>query len=296
MLAPVPTRTVPALSLAAAVMVAACGCSLLPAAPSSTRSTPSATSSAPPSPSASEEPRVAGKDVVTALGVGNWGIGVVGLDVDAPAPPPGWSEADVQDLLERDTAQYRAAYLRAELWTMPRDQARSAYVAGLGPFYAQFVPEQAPVGLAGRAQELTNFAPGVVVRAPYVSATSAARVDERGRLWVDLDTVVVQPASLDGQAGVVVGRRAVSFAKDRSAPADDAGALYWADSSFQLMAVDCASFEAEAIVPLVKSYRPAEVAQMRAFIDARGYPEPGQTGSGANLGGQQCQSAPSAGA
>ena len=294
MLAPVPTTAARALTMAAAVMVAACGCSLLPAAPSSTRSPSSATSSPSPSSSTSEEPRVAGQDVVTALGVGNWGIGVVGLDVDAPAPPPGWSEDDVQDLLERDTAQYVAAYLRAELWTMPREQARSAYVAGLAPFYAQFAPQQAPVGLAGRAQELTNFAPGVVARAPYVSATSAARVDEAGRLWVDLATVVVQPTSLDGQAGVVVGRRTVSFAKDRSGAPDDPDALYWPDSTFELMAVDCASFEAEAIVPLTKSYRSSEVAQMRAYIDARGYPKPSQPGSDANLGGERCDGASSA--
>ena len=135
----------------------------------------------------------------------------------------------MEDLLERDTGQYIAAYLRADLWSAPYEQAREKYLAGLGPFYGQFAATQPPVDLDERQREFTSFAPAVVVRAPYVSATSAARLDEVGRLWVDLATVVVQPASLDGQAGVVVGRRTVSFAKDRSAAADDPGARYWGE-------------------------------------------------------------------
>ena len=292
MLAPVPRRAARASTLAAAVMVAACGCSLLPTA---SPAPPTSTSSSPaPSPSPSEEAEVAGKDVVAALGVQNWGIGVVGLNVEAPASPPGWSEEDVADLLARDTGQYQAAYLRAELWSLPPEQVRSTYLAGLGPFYAQFAPDQAPVDLAQRARELTNFGPGVVARAPYISSTADAEVDERGRLWVDLATVVVQPAALDGRSGVVVGRRTVSFAKDRSAPADDSASLYWADASFNMMAVDCASFDLGAIVPLTRAYRAEEIAQMRAYIDARGYPKPGSPGAEGNLGGEQCASAPSA--
>ena len=111
---------------------------------------------------------------------------------------------------------------------------------------------------------------------------------------MDLATVVVQPASLDGQAGVVVGRRTVSFAKDRSAAADDPDALYWANASVQLVAVDCASFDVGAVVPLTRPYRRDEVEQVRAYIAARGYPEPGQPGSGGNLGSQVCETAPSA--
>ena len=297
MLAPVPTRPITAaLSLAAAVMVAACGCSLLAADPSSTKSPSSATSSPSPSSgaSASAGPDVAGEDLPAALGVGNWGIGVVGLDVDAPEPPAGWSAGDVEDLLERDTGQYVTAYLRADLWSAPYEQAREKYLAGLGPFYGQFAAQDAPSDLAQRQREFTNFAPGVVARFPYVSATSAARVDEVGRLWVDLATVVVQPASLDGKSGVVVGRRTVSFAKDRSAPADDPTARYWAEASFRLLAVDCASFEVAAVVPLTRAYQPGEVEQVRAYIAARGYPEPGSPGAEGNLGGEQCASAPSA--
>ena len=294
MLAPVPRRAARASTLAAAVMVAATGCSLLPAAPSSTRSPSSATSSPSPSSSASAGSDVAGEDLPAALGVAGWSIGVVGLDVDPPEPPPGWSAGDVEDLLERDTGQYVAAYLRADLWSAPYEQARAAYLAGLEPFYAQFAAQDAPSDLAQRQREFTNFAPGVVARFPYVSATSAARVDEVGRLWVDLATMVVQPAAVDGKSGVVVGRRTISFAKDRSAPADDPDALYWADASFQLLAVNCASFDVGAIVPMTRSYRAEEVAQMRAYIDARGYPEPGSPGAEGNLGGEQCASTPSA--
>ena len=291
MLAPVLSRAVRVLSVAAAVTVGICGCSLLPAAPSSARPSPSSAPSS-PSPSIGDgEQVVAGEDLVAALGVEDWSVGVVGLDVEAPEPPPGWTSDDIEDLLALDSEQYLAAHLRADLWAMPFEQARATYLKRLPAFYAQFIAPDPPAELSGRIGEITTFAPGVVARAPRISATSSARVDGEGRLWVDLGTISVQPTVVDGQTAVVVSRHSVSFAKDRSAPRGDLDPRYWRDLTWEVLDVDCASYDLAAIVPPSEPYTHEDIARVRAYIDAPRDPDPNVHGLVDSP--QSCAGAPS---
>lgn len=295
MLALVPSR--PALlALAATVLVTLGGCSLQPATSSPARPTSSTSTPAAPTPAASprSDDRLEGAAVLAALDVGDWPVGVAALDVDPPAPPPGWTQADVVDLLERDRTQYAAAYLDPTIWTLPPGAARENYRSRLPAFYAQFLPTSAPADLAGRLQEISIFGNGVSAEQPYLSATTSASLDQDGRLWTYLNTTLVQPVAAGGVDTVVVGRRSVGFAKDRSGPADDPAALYWPDSAYRLLAVDCASFDVGAIIPKTTPYSRAHVEDMCAFLDADGYPDQAAPQLASGLGQEQCSGAASA--